>query len=502
MRRAGTAPFLLAAALIVIGIAWARGGEYDEFYSVFLIANHPRPDWPTTPTTIASLHALYHGHADFTAIAEALRRGDVHPPLYFWLLALWRHLAGTALFPLRLLSVALTIAALALIIRIAKRIGAPPRTAALITLLCYGFAYTGIVARDFALAQLLGLAGGLALLEADRRIDPRLAFAGGIALGAACFTNYLASFTTIAGLLWLLAANPRRPALWGAGALGAALFIPAGAWFFLAQQGTRPGQFHNFSLPHAMADLARDQAGAILGALPRYVPHQAALPLEAALAAILLVLAALIARNGLTRLAPRHRALILAQLLAPPLGLLALGAAFDNMPIEVRYVWLGLPWFALAAATGLRDHKPALALLLTIQIAAILGLAIAPATMQPATRTARAAAAADRPNTLVLIPFGNDGVGIPGPFIAAAPPSMKILIVRHATADTLTASAAYRRIIIADIMVDTSSRRLIPRLNALFATSCWQRETSPAAITILANRCLRPKAPPVRSAHA
>lgn len=501
MRRAAPAPFLILAALVLIAIAWMRGGEYDEFYSVFLIAGHPRPDWPHHPETVAALRAFYHGHAAFGAIAHALRTGDVHPPLYFWLLALWRDGLGIGLFRLRLLSIVFTLAALAVLIRLARTIGAPPLATALITLLCYGFAYTGIVARDFALAQLLSLIGMLALIEADRRARPLPALLGGIALGAACFSNYLASFTTIAGLLWMLAVNRARPSLWIASAIGAALFIPAGAWFFLAQQGTRPGQFHPFALLPAMADLARDQGGALLGALPREVSHAAARPLEALLAAFLIILAVVIARSGLTALAPRHRALILAGIAAPPVGLLALGALFDNMPIEVRYLWLGLPYLGLALATGLRRHPWLLAALLAIQTAAIIGLAIAPGTMQPAARTEAAAAAFLRPDTLVLIPFGNDGVGIPGPFIAAAPANMTVLVARR-VATIPNRAAPYRRVIIANIRVDAASRTLVPQLRAAFATACWQRETSPAAITIFDNLCLRPKAPPARSAPA
>jgi hypothetical protein len=66
--------------------------------------------------------------------------------------------------------------------------------------------------------------------------------------------------------------------------------------------------------------------------------------------------------------------------------------------------------------------------MLALQTAAILGLAFAPATMQPQARAARLAAA--YPGALVLLPFGNDGVGIPGPFIASAPDNMRILLLR------------------------------------------------------------------------
>jgi len=31
---------------------------------------------------------------------------------------------------------------------------------------------------------------------------------------------------------------------------------------------------------------------------------------------------------------------------------------------------------------------------------------------------------------VVVLPYGNDGVGVPGPFIAAAPDAMRILLLR------------------------------------------------------------------------
>jgi hypothetical protein len=481
---------LAFAVVMLVGIAGCRGGEYDEYYSIFLIAGDPRPAWPLTATTVAALSSSYHGHTSITAIANNLRRGDVHPPLYFWLLAGWRHLVGTGLFRFRLLSVGLTCAGMLSLSRIARHFGISAALAVAVTVLCYGFAYTGLVARNFALTDTISLTGVLLLINADRARSHRIALLAGIVLGGACFTNYLASFTTIAALAWMFAVNRPSKRLGIMPAIGAALFIPAGAYFFLAQSGSRHGQFHQFRLFRALTSLARDQIGAILGALPRYAPP----PWSSLIAASVIIFAAIllffVVPSGLASLPARYRTLIAAEIAAPPIGLLALGAVFNNAPIEMRYLWLGLPYIGLALAAGLR-HRPRLcATLLAVQALSIIGLAIAPQTMQPASRTARIAAAASGPNAIVLVPFGNDGVGIPGPFVAAAQPTMTVLITRNAAPSLLNLAAHYNRVVIAEIKVDESSRAAIPQLDALFAKSpCWRVSPSPRAITVFTNLC-------------
>ncbi len=183
---------MLALAAIVLGAAAAlRGAEYDEQYTLFLTAGVARPVWPETPFAAGDVRVLQAGHASLAAIARDLRATDVHPPLYFWAVALWRRL-GDGLFEARLFSVLCAMAALAAVAAIAGRVGVPPALAKLLTLGCYGFAYTGAIARGFALAQALTLWGVAVLLAAEGRRGRVLA--GGSLLGAATFANYLAVF--------------------------------------------------------------------------------------------------------------------------------------------------------------------------------------------------------------------------------------------------------------------------------------------------------------------
>ena len=428
--------FVLAAALLM-AIAWARAPEYDEAYSIFLTAGHARPAWPAGVFTAGSVRWLYAGHAGFGQIAQSLRAGDVHPPLYFWALEVWRNFIGPSWFVARLLSVLFTLAGLLLLARLAAAAAVPLYPALFLTLFSYGFAYTGIVARDFALAQTLTLAGVLLVLRARRW---GRGCGAGMAFGAACFTNYLALFPASAALAWL---TFRRPRLLPAALAGFLPFMPACAWFFLAQRGSRTGQFTAFSLPHALALLARDSGASLFGGLPLYAGHFA-LPVAGALALLFAACLFCVARR-------RHPSapLFAALALATPSGLLALGVIFGNTPIEIRYLAFAMPYVALLLAPAL--PRWLLGAVLTAQAAAIAGLALAPSTMQPQAEAAREAAA--YPGALVLLPFGNDGVGIPGPFIASAPNDMRILLLHPGHIPTQRAVAVTLR-------VDNASRAL------------------------------------------
>jgi hypothetical protein len=436
--------FFCAAAALLLLAAQHRAPEYDEAYSIFLTAGHARPAWPQGVFTAGSVRGLYAGWAGFGRIARDLRAGDVHPPLYFWALEVWRQMAGPSWLAARGLSVLFSLGTLALLARLAVAAEVPVLPALGLTLLSYGFAYTGIVARGFALAQMLNMAGVLALFLAARLGGWRWALAGGVALGAASFTNYLAVFTGAAALLWLGGARWRALPV---ALAGFALFLPLDAWFFLAQRGSRLGQFTAFSVPHALALLGKDGGAAMFGGLPVYAGRFGAV---AALALLGLGVAALacVARR-------RHaRAGLFALLaLAMPCGLLALGTVFHNTPIEIRYMAFAMPWVALLLAPAL--PRLLLGLMLGVQGAAIAGLIFAPMTMQPQGLAARAAAA--YPGALVLVPFGNDGVGIPGPFIAAAPDDMRIELLRPGMEMPPGA-------VLANIQVDDASRAAVAGL--------------------------------------
>lgn len=484
------APILGLAIAVLASAAWLRSAEYDEQYSLFLTGSVVRPVWPDAPFPAATIHNLQAPAAGPWDIALALRHTDVHPPLYFWALGAWRRLAGDSLATARLLSVACAVATLAQVARLATRTGTPPALAALLTLGCYGFVYTGAIARGFALAQML-LTGGAVLLLATRR--PRgTSLAAGLCLGAATAANYLAVFPAL-GLL----AGWSGPGRWRHVAWAMAAMLPwliLDAWFFVAQRGARPDQFPPFTLLSSIVRVARYAVANLVGGLPLYMPPAWQMPMAAALSLFVLALVGLLLTwHARVPTPPAVRALALAAL-APAAGLLALGAVFDTTPIELRYLSFALPMampllagalsgsvrqgdgpLLFAGARRRRWRWPVLGMLLGVQGLAVVGLLTRPETMQPARRVAAAATelAAGAP---VLLPAGNDGVGIIGAFGQEAPPDLRLIAVRaDETPLQIRARVADQgKVVVAGITQDSASRAAVTAMQAAFADPCWQ----------------------------
>ncbi len=511
----GAVALVLGLGLAVLGAGAAlRGMEYDEGYTALVLAGTPRPVWPDRPASAAALRTVFAGRSNPAEIATTLRQTDVHPPLYFWALWLWRGATdalgrqeardgapdgsqdGAAvprLWTLRLFSVLAGVAALALVGAIARIALLPAGAAMLLTLGCYGFAYTGMIARGFALAQALSLLGVLTLLLAQRHRRAGLAFAGGVLLGLASFTNYLACFVGIAALLWLAWQGRRALGLWLAGWAGFALILPGDLWFFLAQRDSRAGQFPPFSLPASLAALARDLAAALFGGLPRYLPGAAGTLAGIALAGLLAGLAGLILWRWRRIGRPGPVALLGMAALAPPLGLVLLGAVFDTIPIELRYLAFATPFAALLLAGALANLPPRIAgaglgLVLAVQALSLAGLLSRPETMQPQRAAALAAAAAAGPEGLVLVPRGNDGVGVAGVFIASAPATLRLLVV--GSDPRSLAARSEPRMVIARLALDRDSRALLPDLLAgLQNDRCWRQSLDAMLVAVFERRC-------------
>jgi hypothetical protein len=456
---------LALAAVVLIAAAVLRGAEYDEQYSMFLTAGTPRPDWPETVFPAGAVAALQHGRATMSGIALDLRATDVHPPLYFWVLSFWRDAFGPTLLAARTLSVLCGVISLSLVGNIARRYGIEPNASMLLTLGCYGFVYTNAIVRGFAPALMLTLFG-VALLLGRR---PLLA---GLSLGAACCCNYLAAFVATAVIVTFGA--------WVA-AITAAPFLTLDAWFFFAQHNARHGQFPPFRFEASLLRLAEYQTAAVFGGLPLYFDGIWRTALVSIVCLLAIALGLFVVRARPWRSASPIRTLVAAAV-ATPVGLLLLGAAFDNTPIELRYLSFGLPFIALLiawskdATTGARSRlgtRTLLAFTFATQTASILGLLLSARTMQPARATAVDAARLVG-DGIVLLPRGNDGVGIVGAFGIEAPGSLPILLLRpnDPIADRI---AGYHRVVVAMLAQDRDSIATIASLHAALGNPTWHR---------------------------
>jgi hypothetical protein len=367
-----------------------------------------------------------------------------------------------------MLSVGFSLGALACLAGIAAEAGFPVVTSLLLTLGCYGFVETGIVARGFAMAQCLLLLGLLLTLRAARA-GPGLSLAAGLALGAACFTNYLAAFPAGAAVVWLCG---RRLRHLGLALLGLTPFIAADFSFFLDQRESRIGQFPPFGWGPLAAAMAHALGGAVLGGLPLYLPT--GLPRLGVGALLGLALIGLLA---LPALRWRHlgraepRLLLGMAVVATPLGLILMGGLAHTIPVQIRYFAFALPPLALLLAASFASLPPpwrarSLAAVLVVQAASIAGLMMRAETMQPEGAAARAAFRAVGDTGLVLLPRGNDGVGIVAAFLSAAPDGLHVLLVGPEDRLALLRETAsvWPRTTAAAIAADRESLATIPLL--------------------------------------
>lgn len=513
---------VLALTLAVLtAAAVLRSTEYDENYSIFVTGGDARPAWPTTVFTPAEARAPFEARTGLVDIARLLRETDVHPPLYFWALAAWRQVTGDGLLALRAFSILFSTGAVAVWMAAAWRAGLPPLAVGVATTLAYGFGYTGHLARGFALAHLLVALTVLAAIEASRRSGRAVAPTGrappgtgsltwtataGLAAGLASFTNYLAVFPVAAVLAWLVLAPPGWNApSWNAPAWGARVKLALAAglpftfvqfgniYFYRAQAGSRPEQFEPFSLLPAVLRLGQFNAANLFGALPLYVADGVWWAAVAGLVVLLPVAAALAIALRWRALGPT-RWLWLMGFLAPSAGLLALGAAFGNTPVELRYLAFAAPFAAALAAGGAAawagrapeagpvpgsGHPSAAALgfglLLAVQATGTLGMALHPATQQTYRHAIVAVAPLLGPETLLLVPFGNDGVGLVGSVLQEAPASQPLLVVRLADAAAVPSrSAGFRRLILLDIGDRDGREQMRRAMATLRADADWR----------------------------
>lgn len=465
MRAGKIVAVMLLAAAILTAAGWLRGAEYDEQYTLFLTGGTVRPVWPVSAITAADVLALQDRQTSLVAIAHGLRANDVHPPLYFWLIAMWRHFVGHGLLAARMFSIVCGVAALGLTGLVAWQAAVPMITAMLLTLGCYGFAFSEVVARGFALAQMLNLAGVALLLIVQRRHQHAAALCGGLLLGAATFTNYLAAFVGCAALLWTVFALRR---LWIWPALGFALWLPAALWFFLAQRSSRIGQFEPFALASGLLRLARYGTATVFGGLPLYVSGLASQVVAILVASLMLALL------GVTLIRWRRvHPLFAMAAVAPPLGLVLLGIAFDTTPIELRYLAFATPFIGLVLASVL--PRGAVCVVLAVQAMSLAGLVIREETAQPARSIARDAArlAGDG---IVPVPHGNDGVGIVGAFAREAPATLRLLVIRRdeTPAQILARAGNTLHVVLALLGQDADSRATLPHMREAFTTPCWR----------------------------
>ena len=159
-RPRGTRPGLLWAALPIAALLLALGLRLYRIDAQSL--------WNDEGTSVAV------ASRDLATITRDAA-GDIHPPLYYWLLAGWQRLAGTSELAVRSLSALLGVALVALIFSLGRLLGPPgaswtaPAAAALAAINPFLVVY----AQEARMYTLLALWAALAFYAALRWLAPR-----------------------------------------------------------------------------------------------------------------------------------------------------------------------------------------------------------------------------------------------------------------------------------------------------------------------------------------
>jgi hypothetical protein len=125
----------------------------------------------------------------------------------------------------------------------------------------------------------------------------------------------------------------------------------------------------------------------------------------------------------------------------------------------------------LAGALGSRGAT----VVLTVQAISIAGLMLAPQTMQPAGAAAHAAAALVE-DGVVLLPRGNDGVGVVGAFAIESPPALPLLLIpADTTPEQIRARIRpWHRVVLALLEQDAASRAASEAMRTALTDSGWR----------------------------
>ncbi len=488
-----------AAVLIAIAASVGRSFELDEGYTYLILNDAPRITWPVGVFQRGEIAHWFAGSAPLARIAADLVTYDVHPPLWFYLEAGWRHLVGPGLLAARLLSVAIMAVGLVLTGRVARLCRAPVPLTLAITAFSYAILYTGATVRMYPFANALLLAGTLALLHA---LAPRRqgregwrsvlwAAAAGLAFGLGTASHLFVVFPAFAlGLVAAAAFATRRR--FAEVLAAAATALPAILWAasYYAVQQTHDWQFAPFRVGGMLMRIAERYAAALFGGTPVYLPHPLTVPVSALLG-LLLVTALAVAGFAVRRMMRDVQGrMVLAGTAVMPVMLFVVGAADGKETVELRYLIYGVPFLAMFLARGWREQKvvprrawPVLAaVFVAAQMAGAAAMPFAHMTQQAARPAMAQIGRLWQPGALLLLPQATDTSGMTLDYAYEAPADWPMLLMTEdeSPARVLQAVAGRPRIFLI-LLADADGTAALARTRAILRAAGWQSAGSPGA---------------------
>ena len=326
------AAVVIASAIVARTHIWSTTIWYDEAITLLTTSGHATTDWSLGMQQFKPT-------ANLITILLQLYGQDVHPPLYFWTLAIWRVLFGASLEVARWLSTLFALATLGLLYRYAIEIrmrwSSLPVIIYAVSAVGLRYAYN---ARPYAMATFLIV---LTLFLAHRKSKWT-----GVCAAACVATHYFAALCVgpiIAIECFMGWKTDRRWTSWTA--ISFAAFCGPLTILVANHVGARPHQFPGFGIFHK--EVHALLKGAVEGATP-YTPLWRHSNLALLLAALLPAAGGIWAiRRKLLTLSFTYAAFLCGFLILA----IATHKSVEKMP-NAYYLGIGAPLLVLLIAYG------------------------------------------------------------------------------------------------------------------------------------------------------
>jgi hypothetical protein len=347
---------LLALAILVLitvvvrvpGVS-NRAIWYDEAITLLETAGHAIPSWSSLPTPAATQKELLVGSPTFGEVAAGLRETDVHPPVYYGLLSIWRRWAGDSIDTARLFSVFWSTATVILLFML-LRVSAfsRPFWPSLVYALSSGAVHYAHEARNYSLAMFFIVSAAcftyfLTYFEFERRLYFWLLSTAFAVCSALAFqTNYLAIFPIVFLFMWYLLSAQKQQRLYAIVPIVVSVLISMIGYGTLVDQlGARPNQFQKAlgfgqeMMKIVEANFAMLWSPAVSSSAIRWSVIVTVL--------VLLLLSAAYLKITWRTIDKKLLALMAGLAVAPSLGVLALDLLFSKSLGKSSYVLFGGP---------------------------------------------------------------------------------------------------------------------------------------------------------------
>jgi uncharacterized membrane protein len=349
---------VVATEVRIVGI-YSRGIWDDEAISLLETAGNALPSWPRKPTPAGVAKRFYEGVPPIKSVVEDLRRTDIHPPVYYVLLSLWRRLWGFSIETARMFSLLCSLASILGVYLLLQRGGARrPLLALFLYSIAASAVFFGSISRSYAFGTMLIVGAALAAFLAterarEGRIRTILALTAATAAGLALQTNYLTLFPCGVLLVWMAARLWRRFRILAVGSVLLAVLIGGVGWpVLLGQLSARPDQSVGFPGWRLEAMAIAQRNADLLWSPPLTTPL---------VSRGILSLLGILLLTSLYDLVRNRRSidrgfwiLVLGLAVAPSIGVAALDFIFDKrLSGDILYIGLAAPFLAILAIRGL-----------------------------------------------------------------------------------------------------------------------------------------------------